>query len=157
MILFVLGTLFLALSVAAVIITFAVDHAWFSDSFNTTNVVITNQNYTNQYGLWRLCFYPNQTCESWFQNEGSNSLYIDQRLNQSKGRRLICLLSDRCGILFSLLSSRNQRLASLGNSLSLSHRLDLHHCCCRVGLLCIVATCLLLPGHSRCVLRRPCR
>ncbi len=68
----------LTLSIAALIIVFAVEHSWFSDNFNQT---------TNNYGLWRLCFYLNQTCDSWFSTNGPNSNYIEQRLNQNRGEK----------------------------------------------------------------------
>ena len=84
--LFILATILLILSVAALVIVFAVQNSWFSDSFrpNTTRVDATN--YTNHYGLWRLCFYANETCESWFITEGASAVYIEQRLNQGRGK-----------------------------------------------------------------------
>ncbi len=69
----------LILSVAALIVVFSVEHSWFSDSYNQTT------NNFNYYGLWRLCFYPNQTCDSWFSTDGPYSNYIYARLNQAKG------------------------------------------------------------------------
>ncbi len=69
----------LILSVAALIIVFAVEHSWFSDSYNQTN---GNLNY---YGLWRLCFYSNNSCDSWFSTNGPYSNYVYNRLNQNKG------------------------------------------------------------------------
>jgi hypothetical protein len=74
----------LILSVAALIIVFAVEHSWFSDSFTTPNLNFT-QPYSNHYGLWRLCLFPNQTCDSWYSTDGPTSAYIEQRLNQAKG------------------------------------------------------------------------
>lgn len=68
----------LTLSVTALIIVFSVEHSWFHDSFNQTS------NYFNYYGLWRLCFYANKTCDSWFSTSGPNSQYIYDRLNYSK-------------------------------------------------------------------------
>ncbi|CAF3653631.1 unnamed protein product [Rotaria socialis] len=65
----------LSLSVIALIIVFAVESAWFRDSFGQ------NQ---NRYGLWRLCSFNNNTCDSWFSSSGSYSVYIEQRRNQSK-------------------------------------------------------------------------
>lgn len=82
--LFIFATIFLILSVAALVIVFAVEHSWFTDSFRPNSTKVSNANYTNQYGLWRLCFYANQTCESWFLTEGVNALYIDERLNQGR-------------------------------------------------------------------------
>jgi hypothetical protein len=90
----------LILSVAALIIVFSVEHSWFSDNFNQT----TTSNYLNHYGLWRLCFYSNQTCDSWFSTDGPSSSFIYARLNQAKG------LKDEKIIIFSifdLLSSWN--------------------------------------------------
>lgn len=84
---FIFATIFLILSVAALVIVFAVEHSWFTDSFRPNSTKISNTNYTNQYGLWRLCFYANQTCESWFLTEGVNALYIDERLNQGRSKR----------------------------------------------------------------------
>jgi len=74
----VLAIVLLTLSIAALIIVFAVEHSWFSDNFNQT---------INNYGLWRLCFYLNQTCDSWFSTNGPNSNYIEQRLNQNRGEK----------------------------------------------------------------------
>jgi len=65
----------LTLSVAALIIVFSVEHSWFSDSYNQT---------LNYYGLWRLCFYSNLTCESWFATDGPYSTFVYNRLNQAK-------------------------------------------------------------------------
>lgn len=75
----------LTLSVAALIVVFAVEHSWFHDSFNFTNTNFVNQTYSNQYGLWRLCFFPNQTCDNWFSSNSSSSFYVTQRLDQAKG------------------------------------------------------------------------
>ncbi|CAF1540836.1 unnamed protein product [Adineta steineri] len=71
----ILAIVLLILSVAALIIVFAVEHAWFSDSYNQTS---------NHYGLWRLCFYANQTCDSWFSTNGPNTYYIDQRHSRDR-------------------------------------------------------------------------
>ncbi|CAF2479041.1 unnamed protein product [Rotaria sp. Silwood2] len=71
----ILTILLLILSVAALIIVFAVENAWFHDNF---------EGYTVRYGLWRLCFYANNTCDSWFSTSGPNSPFIDRRLNESK-------------------------------------------------------------------------
>lgn len=72
----------LTLSVAALIIVFSVEHSWFSDSYNQTT---TNNNNLNSYGLWRLCFYANKTCDSWFSTDGPYSTYIYDRLQQARG------------------------------------------------------------------------
>lgn len=69
----------LFLSVVALIIVFAVEHSWFHDQYNGT---------LTRYGLWRLCFFGNNTCESWFSTSGPVSLYIEDRLNKSKGKEL---------------------------------------------------------------------
>ncbi|CAF4643944.1 unnamed protein product [Rotaria sp. Silwood1] len=71
----VLTILLLTLSVIALIIVFAVEHSWFHDNFEGN---------TNRYGLWRLCFPPDNTCDSWFSTGGANSAFIERRLNQSK-------------------------------------------------------------------------
>ncbi len=76
-----MATISLILCVAALITVFSVEHSWFSDSFNQTN------NSLNHYGLWRLCFYSNQTCDSWFSTDGPFSNFISARLNQSKGSK----------------------------------------------------------------------
>lgn len=81
--LFIFATFLLILSVAALIVTFAAERFWFTDTFNQTT---TNSNYRNQYGLWRLCVFANQTCDSWFSTDGPISYYIDQRLNQARGK-----------------------------------------------------------------------
>jgi hypothetical protein len=75
----VLAIVLLTLTIAALIIVFSVEHSWFSDSFNQTN------NNLNYYGLWRLCFYANKTCDSWFSTSGPYSNFIYARLNQAKG------------------------------------------------------------------------
>ncbi|CAF2098340.1 unnamed protein product [Rotaria magnacalcarata] len=72
----VLTIVSLSLSVIALIIVFAVESAWFRDNFSQ------NQ---NRYGLWRLCSFNNNTCDSWFSSSGPFSRYVEQRLNQSKG------------------------------------------------------------------------
>lgn len=74
-----MAVVLLILSVAALIIVFSVEHSWFSDSYNQTN------NSLNYYGLWRLCFYANQTCDSWFSTDGPYSTYVYERLLQAKG------------------------------------------------------------------------
>ncbi|CAF0754820.1 unnamed protein product [Rotaria sordida] len=71
----VLTILSLILSVTALIIVFAVEHSWFHDNFEGN---------ANRYGLWRLCSYTNNTCDSWFSTGGPHSPYIERRLNQSK-------------------------------------------------------------------------
>ncbi|CAF0978893.1 unnamed protein product [Adineta ricciae] len=73
--LLVLAIITLILSVTALIIVFAVEHSWFSDYYNKT---------TNHYGLWRLCFFTNQTCDSWFSSDGPFSSYIETRHNQDR-------------------------------------------------------------------------
>jgi hypothetical protein len=78
-----LAIVLLILCVTALIIVFAVEHSWFSDSFTLPNATPTS--YSNHYGLWRLCVFPNQTCDSWYSTGGTISNYIEQRLNQSKG------------------------------------------------------------------------
>jgi hypothetical protein len=65
----------LVLSVAALIVVFAVEHSWFHDNYNGT---------LTRYGLWRLCFFGNNTCDSWFSTNGPYSVYILARLDQSK-------------------------------------------------------------------------
>ncbi|UJR10055.1 hypothetical protein I4U23_014277 [Adineta vaga] len=73
--LLILAIITLILSVAALIIVFAVEHSWFSDSYNKT---------TNFYGLWRLCINTTQTCDSWFSSNGPHSVYIDDRHNRDR-------------------------------------------------------------------------
>ncbi|CAF3089439.1 unnamed protein product [Rotaria socialis] len=81
--LFALAIVLLTLSVAALVIVFSVEHNWFYDSYNITQ---TNNgaSYTIHYGLWRLCFYANQTCASWFSNDPPHNLYVEQRLQQAQ-------------------------------------------------------------------------
>ncbi|CAF1178716.1 unnamed protein product [Rotaria sordida] len=86
--LLVLATVSITLSVAALIIVFAVEHSWFHDSFNITTPNV-NDTSLNQYGLWRLCFspsslFPNSTCGSWFSIDSSYSSNIEKRLDQAK-------------------------------------------------------------------------
>ena len=85
--LFGVATLLLVLSVAALVIVFAVPTSWFSDNFRPNTTRVDSTNYTNRYGLWRLCFYVNETCESWFITEGASAIYIDQRLNLGRGKK----------------------------------------------------------------------
>ncbi|CAF1942401.1 unnamed protein product [Rotaria magnacalcarata] len=80
--LFALAIILLTLSVAALVIVFSVEHNWFYDSYNITQT--NSASYTNHYGLWRLCFYANQTCASWFSTASPYNLYVEQRLNQAQ-------------------------------------------------------------------------
>ncbi len=59
------------------IIVFAVESSWFTDSYNGT---ITH------YGLWRLCFFGNNSCDSWFSTGGPYSQYVVARLDLSKSK-----------------------------------------------------------------------
>ncbi len=72
----------LILSVVALIIVFAVEHSWFNDNYNGT---------TTRYGLWRVCFFGNNSCDSWFSTSGSYSQYIVDRLNVSRGKKKLAL------------------------------------------------------------------
>ena len=84
---FLFFTIFLVtLSVVALIVVFAVEASWFNDSFNQTGTT-AGQTYRNYYGLWRLCFYENRTCESWSRTDGPYNRYIDGRLNQGSSKR----------------------------------------------------------------------
>ncbi|CAF1138220.1 unnamed protein product [Adineta ricciae] len=69
------AALSLVLSVIALIIVFAVESAWFHDYFESS---LAN------YGLWRLCFFGNGTCASWFSADGTVGARVDRRLSQSK-------------------------------------------------------------------------
>ncbi len=54
------------------------EHSWFHDSFG---------NSTTRYGLWRLCFYGNDTCVSWFAPGDIYSAQVEARLNLSRGKK----------------------------------------------------------------------
>lgn len=75
----ILAIISLILSVVALIIVFAVENSWFRDNYNGT---------TTQYGLWRLCLFGNNSCDSWFSTNGPYSYYINDRLNQSKSKNI---------------------------------------------------------------------
>jgi hypothetical protein len=68
----------LLLSVIALIIVFSVEHSWFNDNYNGS---------ITRYGLWRLCFFGNNSCDSWFSTSGPYSLYVLARLEQAKSKR----------------------------------------------------------------------
>ncbi len=60
------------------IIVFAVEKSWFHDNYNGT---------TTQYGLWRVCLFGNNSCDSWFSTNGPYSVYIVDRLNQARSKQ----------------------------------------------------------------------
>ena len=140
----------LVLSVAALIVVFSVEHLWFSDSYNQTN------NNFNYYGLWRLCFFPNQTCDGWFSTGGPFSLYVYDRLNQAKGNSTN-VLSNACAKMILFHSSRYQCMASVGNRLFISHSIVIDHCFTRVYLLSISMEYSLLSSDSCNLLRMASR
>ena len=105
------------LSVAALIIVFAVEQSWFSDNYNQA---------PNYYGLWRLCLFANRTCDSWFSSNGPLSAYIEARHNRDRSERsygdlfLVTLDTVCC--------SRDQCMASVGDRLLVSHNVHVDYC-----------------------------
>lgn len=73
----IIAALCLILTVAALIVVFAVESSWFYDNFQGASV---------RYGLWRLCL-SNGGCYSWFHNDGTIGNQIEQRLNQSRSSK----------------------------------------------------------------------
>ena len=135
----------LVLSVAALIVVFSVEHSWFSDSYNQTN------NHFNYYGLWRLCFFTNQTCDSWFSTGGPFSFYVYDRLNQAKGKQgqIAIFFSEN----FKTISSRNQCMASFRNCLLIFNHFHVGYCFTLVYLLSISMEYSLLFSYSGNLLR----
>ena len=146
--LLIIAIIVLILSVTALIIVFSVEHSWFHDSFNQTT------NYFNYYGLWRLCFYANKTCDSWFSANGPNSQYIYDRLNYSKDEKNMNKnfkkRKKNCRFFFR---SWYQCLASIGNCFLISYSVYVDYYICISNYLAFLSNYSLLSCHTCCILR----